>query len=381
MNFELNEEQRLIVQGVRDFAQGEIGPRAKDMDEQAVIPPEIISQLRELGVFGAQIPLEYDGLGLDSVTYVAIIEALAQECAGVAIALSVHTSVAAYPLLTFGDDEQRRRFLPRLAAGEIGAFCLTEPGSGSDAGSLATSARRDGDSYVLNGQKVFVSNGSIARLYLIMARTDPEIQPQHRGISAFLVERDTPGFSIGRKEDKMGLRASDTTELFMEDCRVPAENRLGAEGIGFKIAMLSLNNGRIGVGSQAVGIAQAALDEAIPYAKERCQFGHPLVHFEAIQAKIAEMGTRLEAARLLVRRAAWLKDQGADFIRQAAIAKLYASETATWLTHQAVQIHGGYGYIKEYAVERYYRDARVTEIYEGTSEMQRIIIARELLRG
>jgi len=376
----LNDEQRMMVETVRDFARQEIAPRAREMDEAAFLPSEIIDQMKELGLFGAQIPEAYGGLGLDAVTYAAIIEELSRACAGIAILLSVHCSVAAYPLSAFGNEEQRRRFLPRLAAGEIGAFCLSEPGSGSDAASLKTTARRDGDDYVVNGTKVFVSSGSLASLYLLMARTDPQAEPPHRGISAFLIERRTPGITLGRKEEKMGLRADDTMEIFFEDCRVPAANRLGEEGAGFKIAMKSLDSGRIGVGAQAIGIAAAALDEAIAYAKVRTQFGHPLVHFDGIQAKLAMMGTRLEAARIMVRHAAWLRDRGQAYSRQAAMAKLFASETATWVTHQAVQIHGGYGYMKDYPVERYYRDARVTEIYEGTSEMQRLVIARSLLR-
>jgi alkylation response protein AidB-like acyl-CoA dehydrogenase len=376
----LNDEQRMMVEMVRDFARQEIAPRAREMDEQAFLPSEIIDQMKELGLFGAQIPEAYGGLGLDAVTYAAIIEELSRACAGIGILLSVHCSVAAYPLSAFGNEEQRRRFLPRLASGEIGAFCLSEPGSGSDAASLQTTARRDGDDYVVNGTKVFVSSGSLASLYLLMARTDPRADPPHRGISAFLVERRTPGLTLGRKEEKMGLRADDTLEIFFEDCRVPATSRLGEEGVGFKIAMKSLDSGRIGVGAQAIGIAAAALDEAIAYAKVRTQFGHPLVHFDGTQAKLAMMGTRLEAARIMVRHAAWLKDQGLAYSRQAAMAKLFASEAATWITHQAVQIHGGYGYMKDYPVERYYRDARVTEIYEGTSEMQRLVIARSLLR-
>jgi butyryl-CoA dehydrogenase len=350
------------------------------MDEMAFIPPEIIVQMKDLGLFGAQIPEAYGGLGLDAVTYAAIIEELSRACAGIGILLSVHCSVAAYPLSVFGSEEQRRRFLPRLAAGEIGAFCLSEPGCGSDAASLKAAARREGEDYAVSGTKVFVSSGSLASLYLLMARTDPEASPPHRGISAFMVERRTPGLTLGRKEDKMGLRADDTMEVILEECRVPAANRLGEEGAGFKIAMKSLDSGRIGVGAQAVGIAAAALDESIAYAKVRSQFGHPLVHFDGIQGKLAMMGTRLEAARTMVRRAAWLKDRGLAYSREAAMAKLFASEAATWITHQAVQIHGGYGYMKEYAVERYYRDARVTEIYEGTSEMQRLVIARSLLR-
>jgi butyryl-CoA dehydrogenase len=381
VQFEYTEDQRLVIAGVREFAQGEIVPRARDMDEQASFAPGILEQMRALGLFGAAIPESYGGIGVDTVTYAGIVEELAQACGGVSIVLSVHTSVAAYALLRHGSEEQRRRFLPRMAAGEIGAFCLSEPAYGSDAGSVKTSAVRDGDHFVLNGQKVFVTNGQIARFYLVIARTDPQAEPPHRGTSAFFVERDTTGLTMGRKEDKMGLRASDTMEVFFEDCRVPAENLLGEEGEGFKIAMHALDSGRIGVGAQALGIAVAAFEEARKYAKERQQFGHPLVHHQAIQNKLADMATRIEAARLLVYHAAWLKDQGKSYTRAAAQAKLYASEMATWVTHQALQIHGGYGYMKEYAVERYYRDARVTEIYEGTSEMQRMVIARTLLKG
>jgi len=381
LQFEHTEDQRLIIAGVREFAQGEIAPRAREMDEQASFAPGILDQMRELGLFGAAIPEAYGGLGVDTVTYAGIVEELAQACGGVSIVLSVHTSVAAYALLLHGNEEQRRRFLPRMAAGEIGAFCLSEPAYGSDAGSIKTGAVRDGDHYVLNGQKVFVTNGQIGRFYLVIARTDPEAEPPHRGTSAFFVERDSAGLKMGRKEDKMGLRASDTMEVFFEDCRVPAENRLGEEGQGFKVAMHALDSGRIGVGAQALGIAEAAFQEARRYAKERQQFGHPLVHHQAIQNKLADMATRIEAARLLVNHAAWLKDQGKPYTRAAAQAKVFSSEMATWVTHQALQIHGGYGYMKEYPVERYYRDARVTEIYEGTSEMQRLVIARTLLKG
>jgi alkylation response protein AidB-like acyl-CoA dehydrogenase len=351
------------------------------MEERGEIPPALLAQMRELGLFGTQIPERHGGLGLDTVTYAGIIEELARACAAVSILIGVHSSVAAYPLQIHGTEEQRARFLPRLAAGEIGAFCLSEPESGSDAASLRTTARRDGDAYVLNGTKVFVTNGSLAGLYLVMARTDRDAAPRHRGISAFLVERSSPGVVLGRKEDKLGLRASDTLEMFFEECRVPVANRLGEEGEGFHIAMQSLDNGRIGVGAQATGIAQAALSAALAYARERQQFGHPLAHFQAIQNKLADMGTRLQAARLLVRRAAWMKDRGLPFVKEAAMAKLFAAEMATFVTHQALQIHGGYGYMREYNVERYYREARVTEIYEGTSEMQRLVIARQLLRA
>lgn len=382
MDLEFTDDQREMIQAVRDFARGEIAPLAQEMDETASIPEAIIDQMRELGIFGAGIEAEYGGLGLDAVTYTGIIEELSEVCAGVAILLGVHNSVSAYPLMKFGNEEQKRRFLPNLAAGQIGAFCLSEPSAGSDASSIKTTARRSGDDYLLNGQKVFVTNGSLARYFLVMAKTDPDINPPHRGISTFMIDREeSEGLVPGRKEDKMGLRASDTMEIFFEDCRVPATNRIGEEGEGFRIAMASLDNGRIGVAAQAVGIAQAALNEAVAYAKERQQFGKPLSHFQAIQNKLSDMKTRLEAARLLARQAAWLKDQGRPLTREAAMAKVFASEAATWITHQAVQIHGGYGFMKEYPVERYYRDARVTEIYEGTSEMQRLVISRQLIKG
>ncbi len=380
MEFGYTEEQDLMIRTVRDYAQEVIAPLAKEMDESASMPAHVIEGLKEMGLFGAQIPEEYGGLGLDTVTYAGIIEELAKACAGVAIMLSVHTSVAAYPISRFGTEEQKKRFLPRLAEGEIGAFCISEPGSGSDAASVRTSARRDGDEYVIDGTKVFVTNGSIASLYFVLARTDPEARPLHRGTSALLVERGTPGLEVGRKEEKMGLRASDTMEVVFDGARVPAANLLGEEGQGFKIAMATLDNGRIGVAAQALGIAEAAFAEALRYAKERKQFGQPLVHFQAIQWKLSEMATRIEASRMLVRQAAWMKDHGIPFTRQAAMAKLNASETANYVVYQALQIHGGYGYMKEYAVERYFRDARVTEIYEGTSEMQRLVIARSLLR-
>lgn len=379
MDLSFGEEQRLMIQAVREFATEQIAPHARDMDAQAALRPEILEGMKALGLFGVQIPATYDGLGLDTITYTALIEELSRACAAVAILLSVHTSVAAYPLTVDGSEEQRQRFLPRLAAGDIAAFCLTEAGAGSDAAAIRTSARRDGDEYVVNGAKLFVTNGAIAQFYLVMARTDPHAQPKHRGISAFMIERGTPGLILGRREQKMGLRASDTMEIIFEDCRVPAANLLGAEGQGLKIALRALDNGRIGVGAQSIGIAQAALDVALAYARERQQFDQPLMRFEAIQWKLADMATQIEAARQLVLHAAWLKDTGRRFTREAAMAKLFASEMATRATHQALQIHGGYGYMKEYAVERLYRDARVMEIYEGTSEMQRLVIARSLL--
>jgi len=288
-----------------------------------------------------------------------------------------HNSVGAYPIDACGTDEQRKRYLPKLTSGAVGAFSLSEPGSGSDASALTTTARLDGDHYVLNGEKNWVTNGRHTWTYLVLARTGG---PGPKGISAFIVENDTPGLMLGKGEDKMGLRGSDTITLSFADARVPVANRLGAEGEGFKIALSMLDSGRIGVGAQALGVMTAAFHEAVRYAQQRQAWGAPIARIQAVQFKLAEMERRIQAARLLLQKAAWLKDSGQDFIRAASMAKLYCTEAATWVTHQAIQVHGGYGYVKEYAVERYYRDARVMEIYEGTSEIQRLVIARSMLK-
>jgi alkylation response protein AidB-like acyl-CoA dehydrogenase len=375
----LTEDERMILDMVRDFAAGELAGIARELDRDARVPIEAIDKMRELGFLGLQIPEEYGGAGVRGILYTRVIEELARVCAGVAIIVAVHNSVGAFPVLSFGNDEQKGRFLPRLAAGEIGAFCLSEAGSGSDAASLRLKAAREGDEWVLDGTKLWVTNASQAGIFLVLARSNPDLSLAHKGITAFLVERGSAGLSISKHEDKMGLRASDTAELVFEEVRVPIANQLGAEGEGFRVAMSALDNGRIGVGAQALGIARAAFDEALEYAKTRRQFGHPLTSFEGIRLKLAEMDTDIQAAALLVYRAATMKDLGMPYGPQASMAKLAASEMSTRVTHAAIQIHGGYGYTKDYPVERYYRDARVTEIYEGTSEMQRIVIARSVL--
>jgi butyryl-CoA dehydrogenase len=306
-------------------------------------------------------------------------EELSRACASTSTAVSVQNSLVEYPIVEFGTEAQKEKFLPKLATGEwMGAFGLTEPESGSDAAGMKTTAVRDGDVYVLSGAKRFITNAAFAHVFIIFAVTDPEAG--NRGVSCFLVERDTPGFTVGGEEDKMGIRGTSTCELFFEDCRVPAENLLGEENKGFKVAMLTLDSGRIGIAAQALGIAQAALDEALKYAQERIAFGKPLAAFQSIQFKLAEMKTKIEAARLLTYQAAWKKDQGEDYILESSLAKLYAGEIASEVADEAVQIHGGYGYIRDYKVERLYRDARITRIYEGTSEIQKLIIARQLLR-
>jgi butyryl-CoA dehydrogenase len=375
----LGDEERMIVETVRDFAEREIGPIAHDLDVHPRVPHELIAKVRDLGLFGLLIPEEYGGSDVSSVLYMRVIEELARVCAAVAITISVHNSVGAFPIRSYGTAEQKHRFLPRLANEVIGAFCLSEAGSGSDAASLKLRADRSGDAWILNGTKMWVTNATQAGVFLVFARSDPDGASGHHGITAFLVEAGSPGLSVSKEEDKMGLRASDTTEVVFDGVPVPDANRLGREGEGFRVAMSALDNGRIGVGAQALGIARAAFGEALAYARTRKQFGRALSEFESIRLRLAEMDTDIQAANLLVYRAAYRKDQGLPYGPQASMAKLFASEMATRVTHAAIQIHGGYGYVKEYPVERYYRDARVTEIYEGTSEMQRIVIARTAL--
>jgi alkylation response protein AidB-like acyl-CoA dehydrogenase len=323
------------------------------------------------------VPEDWGGLGYDSRTVSMVVEEIARVSAALAIMVSVHNSVGAYPIYAFGSDEQRRKYLPRLTSGAVGAFSLSEPDSGSDASALRTTARRDGDHYVLNGEKNWVTNGRHTWTFLVLARTG---EPGPKGISAFIIENNQQGLTIGKSEDKMGLRGSDTVTLVFDGARVPAAQRLGPEGEGFKIALKSLDAGRIGVAAQALGVMTAAFHEAVRYAQQRQAWGAPIAKIQSIQFKLAEMERRVQAARLLIRKAAWLKDSGQDFIRAASMAKLYTTEAAAWVTHQALQVHGGYGYVKEYAVERYFRDARVMEIYEGTSEIQRLVIARSLLK-
>jgi butyryl-CoA dehydrogenase len=378
MDLEFNAEQEMIRKMVRDFAQKEVAPLAADIDERGVVPFENIRKMANLGLLGLIIPEEYDGGGADMISYVIAIEELSKACASTAIVVAVQNSLVAAGIEQFGTEEQKTTYLPSLACGEkIAAFALTEPGAGCDASALLTTAVRDGDEYIINGRKHFITNGGFADLIALFAMTDKS--QGHRGITAFLVEKGTPGFSVGKEERKMGIRGTNTSELLFDDVHIPVTNRLGEEGQGFKISMVVLDGGRIGVAAQAVGIAQAAYEAALEYSKQRAQFGKPICEFQAIQWMLADMATRIEAARLLVYKAALAKESGARFSKEAAMAKLYASETATWVADRAIQIHGGYGYMKEYPVERNYRDAKITEIYEGTSEVQRMVIARSIL--
>ena len=380
MDFELTEEQQMIRKMVRDFAEKEIVPIAQEMDEKGEFPWETIRKMAPLGLLGLPIPEEYGGAGADSVSFAIALEEIARASGSIAITLDAHTSLASEPIYLFGSEEQKRKYLVPLARGEkLGAFGLTEPEAGSDAGATKTRAVLDGDEWVINGQKIFITNGSIAGVVVITAVTDPE--KGTRGISSFIVEQGTPGFRPGRDEEKMGLKGSVTSELFFEDCRVPKENLLGQEGQGFKQFLITLDGGRIAIAAMALGLAQAAFEKAVAYSKERVQFGQPIIKFQAIQWMIADMATEIDAARLLVYRAAWLKDQGVRFTREAAIAKLYASEAAERACYKALQIHGGYGYTKDYDVERMYRDQRLCAIGEGTNEIQRLVIARQVLRA
>jgi len=378
MNFEFSDEQQMLRDAAREFADGEIGPIAQQIDEKSEIPDDLRRKLRENSFFSLLIPREYGGIEVDAVSYVLIMEELSRASAAVGITVSVHNSVAAGPIRMFGSAAQKSKWLPLLADKLLGAFALTEPGSGSDSAALSTRAVKTDKGYQLNGTKTFVTNGQKADLFVLLARTSQE--SKHRGITAFLVERGSPGLGIGKTIEKMGIRGSDTTELSLENCLVPVENRLWDEGHGFRVAMQTLDGGRIGVAAQALGIAQAALDASVAYAKERVQFGKPIASLQAIQWMIADMATEVDAARLLVYRAASCVDNGRPYSTEGAMAKLFASETATRVAGKAIQIHGGYGYTESYPVERNYRDAKITELYEGTSEVQRMVIARSALR-
>ncbi len=378
MAYELNEEQKMIQAMVRDFAREEVMPGAGERDRKKIFPADIIKKMGELGLMGMNVPPEYNGAGVDTVSYSLALQEIAYACASTAVIMSVHNSVACGPIYLFGSDYLKETYLKPLAAGKkLGSFALTEPNAGSDPASQRSRAVKDGDSYIINGTKMFITSGKNSDITVVTAYTDPE--KRHNGISAFVVEKGTPGFSVGKEEEKMGLRASDTVELIFEDCRVPASNLLGEEGDGFKIAMTSLDGGRIGIASQSVGIAQACLDASVNYARERTQFGRPISQFQAIRWMIADMATEIEAARLLTFNAASMRDRGENFSAAASMAKVFASEMANRVAYKALQIHGGYGYIKEYPVERYYRDARVLTIYEGTSEIQRVVIANHVI--
>jgi alkylation response protein AidB-like acyl-CoA dehydrogenase len=378
LDFSLNEEQRLLKQTVRDFAEAELRPHSREWDEKQEFPREIFTKLGELGLMGVVWPGEYGGSGLSTLDYAIVMEELARVDAGVALSVAAHNSLSSGHIFLAGSEEQKRRYLVPLAKGEkVGCWGLTENSAGSDAGGTKTTAVRDGAHWVLNGSKTFITNARVADVAVVMAVTDKT--KGKKGISAFVVERGTPGFRPGKKEDKLGVRCSDTSELILEDCRIPAENLLGQEGMGFVDTLRILDRGRIGIAAFSLGIAQASLEASITYAKGRRQFGHAIAEFQAVQFKIADMSTKVEAARLLTWRAAALRDSGQDHTLQSSQAKLYSSEIAVEAALDAIQIHGGYGYIKEYAVERYLRDAKLGTIGEGTSEVQRLVIARELL--
>jgi alkylation response protein AidB-like acyl-CoA dehydrogenase len=379
MDFALTEEQEAIRRVVRDFARKEVEPTAAERDEEERFDRSLFDRMGALGLTGIPWPERYGGLGADYLTYILALEELSRVCASTGVMLSVHTSLAGWCIYKYGSEEQKLRFLLPLAEGKkLGAFSLTENGSGSDAGAMRMSAKRDGNGYILNGSKIFVTNAGEAELYVVFAVTGPQ-EPKHRGCSAFLVEKGTPGFTFGKKEKKLGIRSSPTMELIFDGCRVPADNLLGQEGEGFKIAMSALDGGRNGIAAQALGIAQGALDAAVAYAKMRKQFGKPIGHHQAIAHKLADMATQIEAARLLTYQAAWRESSGLPYGKESAIAKLFASDMAVKATIEAVQIFGGYGYTKDYPVERYLRDAKVTQIYEGTNEIQRLVISRMLL--
>jgi alkylation response protein AidB-like acyl-CoA dehydrogenase len=379
MNFRWTEEHEMMRKMVRDFAVKEITPWIESMEEEERFPCEVIDRMAANGFMGIPIPEEWGGVGADYLSYILTLEELSRVSATVGVILAVHTSVGTVPILRFGTEEQKEKYVKRLASGEwLGAFALTEPGAGSDASGIRTTAVRQGDDYILNGSKVFITNGGEADVYVTFAVTDPAKGKE--GISAFIVEQDTPGFKVGKKEKKMGLNGSSTSELSFDDAKVPANQRLGQEGEGLKIALSNLNGGRIGIGAQALGIAAAALEHATAYAKERVQFGKPISSLQAIQLKLADMATMIEAAHLLVYQAAWLYQEGKPCNKQASMAKRFASDVAMKVTTEAIQVFGGYGYTRDYPVERLFRDAKVTQIYEGTNEIQRLVIANEIIR-
>jgi butyryl-CoA dehydrogenase len=381
MNFELNEEQSLIRETVRDFADNEIAPSAAERDEEERFDRELMfDKLGELGLTGIVFPEEYGGAGADYISYAIAIEELSRVCASTGVTFACHLSLCATPIFMFGSEEQKQQFLlPLVEGSKLGAFGLTEPSAGSDAGGTKTNAVLDGDEWLINGSKIFITNGEEAETYIIFARTDKEAK-KHHGISAFIVEKGSPGFSFGKKEKKMGIRSSPTYELVFENCRIPKANLLGEEGQGFEIAMKTLDRGRIGVAAQALGIAQGAFNAAVEYAKERKQFNTPIAAFQGVQFQLADMKTQIEAARLVVYNAAYRVSVGLSFSTESAMAKLFASETAMKVTTQAVQVHGGYGYSREFPVERMMRDAKITELYEGTSEIQRLVIGAAITR-
>ncbi|MCX2433150.1 acyl-CoA dehydrogenase [Pedobacter sp. GR22-10] len=379
MHFELSEEQIMIQQAARDFAQQELKPGVIERDEHQKFPVEQVKKLGELGFLGMMVSDKYNGSGLDAISYVLVMEELSKIDASASVVVSVNNSLVCYGLEAYGNEAQKEKYLKPLASGEkIGAFCLSEPEAGSDATSQQTTAEDKGDYYLLNGTKNWITNGNSASTYLVIAQTHPELR--HKGINAFIVEKGMEGFTIGPKENKLGIRGSDTHSLMFNDVKVPKENRIGEDGFGFKFAMKTLEGGRIGIAAQALGIAQGAFELATQYAKARKSFGKPISEHQAIAFKLADMATQIEAARLLVYKAAWLKDQGLPYTQAGSMAKLFASKVAMDVTIEAVQVHGGYGFVKEYHVERLMRDAKITQIYEGTSEIQKMVISREVIR-
>ncbi len=380
MDFELNEEQQILQRSVREFVRKEIQPLAAQIDEQHSIPEKVITGMRQMGMLGSYIPEAFGGSGLDIMSYASVVEEVSKACASSGILISAHTSLACDPLLQYGTEEQKKKYLSPLASGEkIGCFLLTEPEAGSDPAGMLTGYRKEGNAFVLRGTKIFITNGGYRGTGIVFATRDRSLK--HKGISAFILDLQSEGVEVMRNEVKLGIRGSYTTNFALNDVRLPEESLLGSEGQGFRIAMETLNGGRIGVAAQALGIAEGAFDRALAYSKVRKQFGSPIAEFQAIQFKLADMYMRIETSKLLTYRSAWLKENKKPYATDSALAKLHASETATYVTKDAVQIHGGYGYITEYEVERMYRDAKITEIYEGTSEVQRMIIARALLAG
>ncbi len=380
MDFALSEEHRMIQEAAREFARDVLAPKAAELDRNREFPLENFREAAARGFAGMLVPESLGGSGLDTLALCLVMIEVNRACASTGVTLSVHNSLVCSPLMAHGSEEQKRRWLPRLAAGELlGAYSLSEAASGSDAAALRTVAIRDGDSYVLDGTKLWVTNGSHADVFVVFARTDPDAY-KTKGISAFIVEKGTPGFRVGKKEEKLGIRASSTTELIFENCRVPATHLLGKENSGIHVALRTLDGGRIGIACQGLGIAEACLEASVKYAKERRQFDRPIASFQPIQWKIAEMAARIESARLLIYRAAWLRDRGGPYSFEASVAKLEASRAANYCAREAVQVHGGAGYMVDFPVERYFRDARITEIYEGTTEIQKVVIARHFLR-
>lgn len=379
MRYELSEDQQLILQNAREFARREVAPKAAEIDEKHRFPAEIVAQMAELGFLGVAVPEAYGGAGFDTLSYVLVMEEISAACASCGVIMSVNNSLVCDPLLKFGDEGQKKEFLVPLATGKkLGCFALSEPEAGSDAASQRTVAKRDGDHYVVTGTKNWITNGADADICILMTMTAPE--KRHKGITAFILPMDLPGVTRGPKENKLGITGSSTTQIILDEARIPARLRLGAEGEGFKVAMSTLDGGRIGIAAQALGIGRAALTAAIEYAKDRKTFGKPIGQHQGIQFKLADMATQLDAARLLTWRAAQLKDAGARYSMESAMCKLMASEASTFISKEAVQIFGGNGYIKDYPVERHFRDAKITEIYEGTSEIQRLVIAGSLLK-